>query len=119
MTDHNDAAPAASGREFLVVAHTGRDNVPETMAVIAKRCAEAGVGLNEVMADSGASTNLLSATDSVTRRTAESATMALLSTIGRKCRRTSFCTIRISSPSGNLRSVKIPGTQRAPLSSWP
>lgn len=48
MTDHNDAAPAASGREFLVVAHTGRDNVHETMAVIAKRCAEAGVGLRVI-----------------------------------------------------------------------
>ena len=48
MTDHNDAAPAASGREFLVVAHTGRDNVHETMAVIAKRCAEANVGLRVI-----------------------------------------------------------------------
>jgi NAD+ kinase len=32
----------------LVVAHTGRDNVHETMAVIAKRCAEAGVGLRVI-----------------------------------------------------------------------
>lgn len=35
-------------REFLVVAHTGRDNVQETMAVIAKRCADAGIGLRVV-----------------------------------------------------------------------
>jgi NAD+ kinase len=48
VTDHNAAAVAASGREFLVVAHTGRDNVHETMAVIAKRCAEAGVGLRVI-----------------------------------------------------------------------
>jgi NAD+ kinase len=48
VTDHNDAAVSASGREFLVVAHTGRDNVHETMAVIAKRCAEADVGLRVI-----------------------------------------------------------------------
>jgi NAD+ kinase len=35
-------------REFLVVAHTGRDNVRETMSVIAKRCADAGIGLRVV-----------------------------------------------------------------------
>lgn len=36
------------GREFLVVAHTGRDNVHETMAVIARSCAEAGISLRVV-----------------------------------------------------------------------
>ena len=35
-------------REFLVVAHTGRDIVRETMAVIAKRCADAGIGLRVI-----------------------------------------------------------------------
>lgn len=43
-----DMAPGPEGRVFLVVAHTGRDNVHETMAVIARRCAEAGVGLRVV-----------------------------------------------------------------------
>lgn len=45
-----DTAPASGseGREFLVVAHTGRDDVHETMAVIARRCAEAGVALRVV-----------------------------------------------------------------------
>ncbi len=41
------------------------DEVPAMLA-------EAGVGLDEMMADPGVSTNLLSSTDSVTRRTAES-----------------------------------------------
>jgi hypothetical protein len=44
------------------------DEVPAMLA-------EAGVGLNEMMADPGGSANLLSATDSVTRRTAESASV--------------------------------------------
>jgi len=38
----------AQERQFLVVAHTGRDIVRETMAVIAKRCADAGIGLRVI-----------------------------------------------------------------------
>lgn len=42
--DQPSGAPTAH-REFLVVAHTGRDLVTDTMAAIARRCADAGVAL--------------------------------------------------------------------------
>ncbi|SIS19601.1 NAD kinase [Williamsia sterculiae] len=47
MTASSDA-PDGGGREFLVVAHTGRAAVVETLDAIARRCAEAGVGLRVV-----------------------------------------------------------------------
>ena len=43
-----ESVVAAQERQFLVVAHTGRDIVRETMAVIAKRCADAGIGLRVI-----------------------------------------------------------------------
>ena len=47
MTD--DPAPDHTGaREFLVVAHTGRENVLETIEAIARHCAAADVALRVV-----------------------------------------------------------------------
>ncbi|GAB88177.1 NAD kinase [Gordonia rhizosphera] len=43
-----EAADRAEHREFLVVAHTGRDIVTETMDAIARHCAAAGVKLRVV-----------------------------------------------------------------------
>lgn len=47
MTNGSDGIGAA-GREFLVVAHTGREIVTRTMESIARHCAEAGVALRIV-----------------------------------------------------------------------
>lgn len=43
-----DGAEPAGGREFLVVAHTGREIVTRTMEAIARHCAAAGVKLRVV-----------------------------------------------------------------------
>ncbi|MCR5976825.1 NAD kinase [Gordonia jinghuaiqii] len=47
MTD-DSVAESAGAREFLVVAHTGRENVIETIEAIARHCAAAGVALRVV-----------------------------------------------------------------------
>ncbi|MDJ0453394.1 NAD kinase [Gordonia amicalis] len=47
MTDES-VAESAGAREFLVVAHTGRENVIETIEAIARHCAAAGVALRVV-----------------------------------------------------------------------
>ncbi len=44
----DEAADRAEHREFLVVAHTGRDIVTETMDAIARHCAAAGIKLRVV-----------------------------------------------------------------------
>nr|WP_045822932.1 NAD kinase [Williamsia herbipolensis] len=44
-------ARVGTDREFLVVAHTGRAIVTETMAAIARHCADAGVGMRVVEHD--------------------------------------------------------------------
>ena len=47
MTD-DSVAESAGAREFLVVAHTGRENVLETIEAIARHCGAAGVALRVV-----------------------------------------------------------------------
>ncbi|MBT0568686.1 NAD kinase [Williamsia sp. CHRR-6] len=51
MGPSRDPGVVCAGREFLVVAHTGREIVTETMASIARHCAEAGIGLRVVEHD--------------------------------------------------------------------
>lgn len=51
MTD-DSVADVAGAREFLVVAHTGRENVLGTIEAIARHCAAAGVALRIVDHDS-------------------------------------------------------------------